>query len=132
MEKKKKLPPDGPRQYVTCTVSLLEHDGIVIHVLNFSNDPQTVRVKIYKNTGAGAQQVCDSNDTPVTPTWQWGLAYNVVEGESGEFWVQIELSSETLIPKVSFERFVDSRWLPVVNYKPGDFAVFDAQQRRIR
>lgn len=132
MEKKKKLPPDDPRQYVTCTVSLLANDAIVIHVLNFSTDQKTVRVKIYTNTGAGAQQVYDTSDITVTPTWQWSLAHNVVEGESGEYWVQIELSSEMLIPKVSFERHVDDRWLPFVNYKPGDFAVFDAQQRRIR
>ena len=59
--------PDGARKHVTSTVSILHNDGIVIHVLNNSDTPKTVRARIYKNTGAGAVQVSDSGTLTVAP-----------------------------------------------------------------
>jgi hypothetical protein len=132
MENETYFLPDGARQYITSTVSLRDNDSIVIHVLNLSNDPKTARVLIYKNAGNGAPQVYDSSVITVKPKWQWGLGYNIEERNSGEFWVQLELSSEMLIPKVSFESYTGDRWTPFVSYKPGDFAVFDDKHRRIR
>ncbi len=121
-------------EYVTSTVSLIvragQGDGIVVHVLNDSNNAENTRVIIYENTGAGASMVSDSGSVAVVPTWQWGLGYTIAE--SGEYWVRIKSTSEFLIPKVSFERFQNSIWEPVVSYLPGDFAVFKLKPARKR
>lgn len=121
--------PDGARKHVTSTVSTLDNDGIVIHILNVSDAAKTARARIYKNTGAGAVQVSDTGTVAVTPTWEWGLGYTVQE--SGEYWVELDAGSETLIPKVSFERHDGTKWVPIVTYSPGDFATFDPQRRRL-
>ena len=116
-----------PFQYVTSTVSALDGDGIVVHVLNHSTALRHVRVQIFLNTGAGASQVADSGTVNVTAMWQWGLGYTV--GSSGEHWVRIEADKDVLIPKVSFERSTGGTWVPFAAYTPGDFAVFKSGQR---
>ena len=121
--------PDGARTHVTSTVSTLDNDGIVLHVLNYSDMQKTIRARIYRNTGAGAVQVTDSGTIAVAATWQWGLGYTVQE--SGEYWVELDVSSEALVPKVSFERHDGAKWVPFVTYSPGDFAVYDPQRRRL-
>jgi hypothetical protein len=117
-------------EYVTSTVSLLQGDGIVVHVLNDSSISEGTHVVIYQNTGAGAIVAADSGNVVVVPTWEWGLGFTIPN--SGEYWVRIRASSESLIPKVSFERFVNSVWVPVVSYRPGDFAVFKLRPKRRR
>jgi hypothetical protein len=117
-------------EYVTSAVSLLNGDGIVVHVINDSNIAEDVQVIIYKNTGAGASTATDSGRVVVTPTWTWGLGFTI--SESGEYWVRIQATSEFLIPKVSLERIQESVWIPVVSYRPGDFALFKLQPSRKR
>jgi hypothetical protein len=121
-------------EYVTSTVSLLvrkgQGDGIVVHVVNDSVTPEKTRVVIYHNTGAGAMTASDTGDTDVVPTWSWSLGYTV--SESGEYWVRIQTTSKFLIPKVSFERVQNGIWIPLVNYRPGDFAVFRLKPARKR
>jgi|SRR5215469_7389173 len=117
-------------EYVTSTVSLLQGDGIVVHALNDSSINQSTHVIIYQNTGAGAVTVADSGTVLVVPTWQWGLGFTVPN--DGEYWLRIRVSSESLIPKASFERFVNSTWVPVVSYRPGDFAMFELRPKRKR
>ena len=115
-------------EYVTSTVSMLQADGIVVHVVNDSATSESTRVVIYQNTGAGAIVAVDSGITVVAPTWQWGLGFTVPS--SGEYWARISASSEFLIPKASFERLQGSFWAPVVSYRPGDFAVFKLPLRK--
>jgi hypothetical protein len=121
-------------EYVTSTVSLLvragQGDGIVVHVVNDSGTTGNTRVVIYHNTGAGAATVVDTGIIAVVPTWQWGLGFTVTI--SGEYWVRVQTSSEFLIPKVSFEHSQNGVWTPVVDYKPGDFAVFRLKPSRKR
>jgi hypothetical protein len=117
----------GPRktlkfEYVTSTVSVFQGDGIVVHVVNDSALNEKTRVIIYENTGAGAVVAVDTGDLAVTPTWQWGLGYTIPN--SGEYWVRISVSSDSMIPKASFERVQTVGWVPVVSYLPGDFAIF--------
>jgi hypothetical protein len=116
------------REYVTSAVSVLNGDGIVVHVVNDSDAAENTHVTIYMNTGAGASVATDSGNVSVVATWTWGLGFTV--SESGEYWVRIQIGSEFLIPKVSFERVRDSIWIPIVTYKPGDFAVFEPQPRK--
>lgn len=116
-------------EYVTSTVSTLKNDGIVVHVLNHSAVLHKTHVHIFQNTGAGAVQVADSGSVGVAPTWQWGLGFTIPA--SGEYWVQVEVDSEFLIPKTSFERSTAGLWVPLVSYSPGDFAVFDRAPRRL-
>jgi hypothetical protein len=121
-------------EYVTSTVSLMvragQGDGIVVHVVNDSAAVEQSRVIIYQNTGAGAVVATDSGVNPVAPTWQWGIGFTV--RSSGEYWVRISASSEVLVPKASFERDQGGLWVPVVTYRPGDFAVFRLTPTRQR
>jgi hypothetical protein len=121
-------------EYVTSTVSLLvtdgQGDGIVVAVVNDSPTPQSTRVVIYHNTGAGAVVATDTGPLTVVPTWQWALGFNA--SSSGEYWLRVQATSEFLVPKASFERFRDSVWVPVVSYRPGDFAVFRMRPLRRR
>lgn len=127
--KKPSRPSNAPKfEYVTSTVSMLQADGIVIHVVNDSATGQSTRVVIYQNTGAGAIVAVDSGNTVVAPTWQWGLGFTVPS--NGEYWARIRVSSEFLIPKASFERLQGSFWAPVVSYRPGDFAIFKLPLRK--
>jgi hypothetical protein len=114
-------------EYVTSTVSVLKGDGIVVHVVNDSAAEGEAQAIIYQNTGAGASTVADSGVVAVAPMWQWGLGYTVSSG--GEYWIRVRVSSQDLIPKASFERTQDSMWVPVVTYRPGDFAVFRSPPR---
>jgi hypothetical protein len=115
-------------EYVTSTVSMFQGDGIVVHVVNDSAAGESARVVIYQNTGAGAIVAADSGNALVTPTWQWGLGFTLPS--NGEYWTRIFVSSEFLIPKVSFERLQGSTWVPVVSYRPGDFAIFKLPIRK--
>ncbi|HET9079559.1 MAG TPA: hypothetical protein VFO01_03460 [Trebonia sp.] len=112
---------------ISSTVSMLDGDGIVVHVVNDSTAEGEAQVIIYENTGAGANTVTDSGVVALTPTWQWSLGYTV--SSSGEYWMRIRVSSQDLIPMTSFERLQDSVWVPVVTYRPGDFAVFKIRPR---
>ena len=116
-------------EYVTCTVSVLSGDGIVVQVLNHSTAAHNTHVRIFQNTGAGAVQAADGGVVSVAPTWEWGLGFTVKD--SGEYWVQIEADSDFLIPKVSFERDTAGTWVPRVSYAPGDFAIFEKGTRRV-
>jgi hypothetical protein len=117
-------------EYVTSMVSVLPDDGIVVHVLNDSSVSGNTHVVIYENTGAGAIVATDSGPVTIIPTWGWGLGFTI--SQSGEYWVRIRASSQFLIPKASFERYENSTWVPVVSYRPGDFAVFKLHPRRKR
>ena len=128
--KKNAATPAFSFEYVTSAVSLLNGDGIVGHVVNDSSIPENARVVIFMNTGAGATTATDSGSVVVTPTWTWGLAFTV--SNSGEYWLRVEVTSEFLIPKASFERSISNIWTPVVSYRPGDFAVFDLLPLRKR
>ena len=117
-------------EYVTSAVSVLANDGIVVHIVNDSPATGAARAVIYQNTGAGAVTATDSGLVSIIPTWNWGLGYTV--STSGEYWLRIQTSSQFLIPKASFERFGKSVWIPVVTYRPGDFAVFKVKPTRKR
>ncbi|HEU4391976.1 MAG TPA: hypothetical protein VFV34_29590 [Blastocatellia bacterium] len=114
-------------EYVTSAVSVMKGDGIVVHVVNDGAALENARVVIYQNTGAGARTVTDIS-SGVTPSWNWGVAYTIPE--SGEYWARIQATAEFLVPKASFERNQAGVWVPIVTYRPGDFAVFDLIRKR--
>lgn len=118
-------------EYLTSAVSVLSRDGIVVHVVNDSSVSETMRAVIYHNTGAGASIATDSGNVVLIPTWMWGLGFTVAA--SGEYWLRIRVNSEFLVPQASFERIRDGIWVPVVSFRPGDFATYDlrAQRKRI-
>jgi hypothetical protein len=117
-------------EYVTSTVSLLDGDGIVVHVVNDSGANEDTQALIYENTGAGAVTAADSGVAQIVPSWAWGMAYTI--STSGEYWVRIRATSEDLVPKASFERIQNSVWAPVVSYQPGDFEIFALRPSRKR
>ena len=117
------MAPEFELEYVTSAVSLMNGDGIVIHVVNDSDNSHQTQAVIYENTGAGAVAVTDIGIVNLIPTWTWGLGFTVPQ--SGEHWVRILATSNDLAPKVSFERLEGSVFTPTVNYKPGDFERHD-------
>jgi len=119
-------------EYVSSTVSALSGDGIVAHVVNHSDArgfSGVARAIVYQNTGAGAVTVADSGLATLPPTWAWSFAFTV--SASGEYWVVVQASSDALVPQASFERVEGGVWKPVVSYRPGDFAVYSLNRRRI-
>jgi hypothetical protein len=116
-------------EYVTSAVSVQANDGIVVHVVNDSGVAESTRVVVYRNTGAGAVTMDDTGRLAVGPTWTRGLPFLVKE--SGEYWLRIQTTSESLIPKASFERVDGGIMTPVVSYRPGDFAVFSLTRKRL-
>ena len=116
-------------EYVTSSVSVLPNDGIVVHVVNDSPVPEDVHVVIYQNTGAGAVTVADTGRVSVAATWTWTLGFTVKN--PGEYWVRIQATSESLIPKADFQRVTSGIWTSFVSYKPGDFAVFSLTRKRL-
>ena len=116
-------------EYVTSAMSLQKGDGIVVHVVNDSGIAENTQAIIYHNTGAGARTAADSGVVAVAPTWNWGLGFTIPE--SGEYWLRIQAASEFLIPKAAFERVQGGLWIPIVTYRPGDFAAFSLGRRRL-
>lgn len=122
--------------FVTGAVSVINGDGIVIHVTNDSQVEATTQLLIYQNTGAGAITQSDSGSYTLPPAWTGGVGYTIQE--SGEYWVRIRSTSEFVIPQVSFECLSDPSpnprppFTPFVVYKPGDFAVFELPSQRHR
>ncbi len=126
--------PQFAFEYGTGTVALVRQashgDGIVAHGINDSGLPESTRVQVYQNTGAGATTATESGGVVVTPTWQWSLAFTIPN--AGEYGVRIRATSECLIPQVAFERLQGDLCIPVVSYGPGDFAVFKLRPSRKR
>ena len=114
-------------EYVTSAVSLRDGDGIVVHIVNDSAVDEDAQVFIFQGTGAGANTVVDSGVTSVSPNFTAGIAFTT--SASGEYWLRVRASSENLIPKVSFEQLQNSGFVPVVTYRPGDFAIFRITDR---
>lgn len=124
--------PAGPAfalEYVTSALSARTEDGIGVHVVNDSSVAESTRVVIYKNTGAGAVTVADTGRVTVTPTWTWLMSFPVKD--PGEYWLRIQATSESLIPRASVERFEGGISKPVESYRPGDFAVFSLARKRL-
>jgi hypothetical protein len=84
-------------EYVTSAVSVLQNDGIVVHVLNDSGAVAKTQVLIYQNTGAGAVTAVDSGVIDVVATWVWGLGFTV--SVSGEYWLRVRTTSGFSSPK---------------------------------
>jgi hypothetical protein len=115
-------------EYITGAVSLLANDGIVVKTLNHSDQRESVRIRIFENTGAGAVQATDSGIMDLIPSWSGGLAFTVTP--PGDYWVQILTSSEVVVVTAAFERLEGGRFVPIVSYLPGDFAVFERARRQ--
>jgi len=71
----------------------------------------------------------DTGRVSVAPTWTWSLGFTVKN--PGEYWVRIQTTSESLIPKADFQRVAGAIWTSFASYKPGDFAVFSLTRKRL-
>lgn len=115
-------------EYVTSAFPGRTNDNILVDVVNDSSVAESTRVVIYKNTGAGAVTVSDTRVT-VTPTWTWSLSFPVKD--SSAYWLRIQATSESLIPRASVERSEGAIWKQIESYRPGDFAVFSLTRKRL-
>jgi hypothetical protein len=115
-------------EYVTGAVSVFANNGIVVHALNHSDLTESVRVRIFENTGAGAVQATDTGVMNLIPSWTGGLGFTVQT--SGEYWVQVLASSESVVVTAAFQRLEGGSFIPVVSYSPGNFAVFERGRRQ--
>ncbi len=121
-------------EYLTSAETLMvfpnQGDALSVVVLNDSSAFEYTHITIYRDTGAGTTTMVEKGPQVVYPTSQWHLGYTALE--AGEYWVRIQTTSQYLIPKVSFERYGDRAWSPLVSYTPGDFAVFQLKPLRKR
>jgi hypothetical protein len=117
-------------EYVTGSVSILNGDGIAVHIINDSGKSENVRVIIYKKTVGDATVVTDTGNVIIFPTRTWSLGHTI--SDSGGYWIRIQSTSELLVPVVSFERFHESVWSPIVVYPPGAFAIYKLHPDRQR
>lgn len=115
-------------EYVTSVVSVVAGGAINVNVVNDSSVAESTRVVIYQNTGAGAVTVVDTGRATVTPTWNWAVGFTVKE--AGAYWLRVQATSESLIPKASFHS-VEGVLKTVENYRPGEFAVFSLTRKRL-
>jgi hypothetical protein len=116
-------------EYVTSAVGMATNDNILVDVVNDSAVAENVRVVIYKNTGAGAVAVADTGRVVVAPTWTWSLGFPVKD--SSAYWLRIQVTSESLIPRALFLHDEAGVWKTVESYRPGDFAVFSLTRKRL-
>jgi hypothetical protein len=116
-------------EHATGAVSLVQGDGLVIHVTNNSSQTEDVQLTIFENTATGASTVVGPHTQTLPPLFTGGLGFTASEG--GEYWVRIQ-GSESTVPQVFFERLQQRTLTPWLVYKPGDFAVFDQQPVRRR
>lgn len=116
-------------EYVTSAVGMATNDNILVDVVNDSGVAENVRVVIYKNTGPGAVMVADTGRVVVTPTWTWGLSFPVKDASA--YWLRVQVTSESLIPRALFLHEEARVWRTVESYRPGDFAVFSLTRKRL-
>jgi hypothetical protein len=121
-------------EYLTSAETLMvfpnQGDAISVVVLNDGVVEEYTYVVIYRDTGAGTRAMVDQGPQVVYPAAAWSLGYTALE--AGEYWVRIQTTSQFMIPKVSFERYGDRAWCPLVSYTPGDFAVYQLRPLRKR
>lgn len=116
-------------EYVTSAVGMGPNDSILVDVVNDSGVAENARVAIYKNTGAGAVLVADTGRVNVVATWTWGLSFPVKDGSA--YWLRIQTTSESLIPRALFVHDEAGVTRTVESYRPGDFAVFSLTRKRL-
>ncbi len=116
-------------EYVTSAVSVRADDSIIVNVVNDSGVAESTRVVIFQNTGAGAITVADTGRVTVTPTWTWILGFPVKN--PGEYWLRIQTTSESLVPKAVFQHPEGGTWKNLESYKPGDFAAFSLTRKKL-
>jgi hypothetical protein len=116
-------------EYVTSAIGMVMNDNILVDVVNDSGVAENVRLVIYKNAGAGAVTVADTGRVVVTPTWTWSTSFAVRDGSA--YWLRIQTTSESLIPRALFLHDEAGAWKTVESYRPGDFAVFSLTRKRL-
>ena len=116
-------------EYVTSAVGMGMNDAVLVDVVNDSGVAENVRVVLYKNTGAGAVTVIDTGRVVVAPTWTWGSNIPIKDGSA--YWLRIQTTSESLIPRALFLHDEAGVWKTVESYRPGDFAVFSLTRKRL-
>jgi hypothetical protein len=119
-------------EYVTGVLSLYKGDGLVVNVINDGHAYQSIIAIIYSNLPGGPYIEYDSGHVNLPGDWTWGLGFPAPE--DGHYWLRVQATSEWLIPQATFERYSYSEgmWIPIVSYRPGDFAVFALLPERHR
>ena len=116
-------------EYVTSAVGMGLNDNILVDVVNDSGVVENTRVVFYKNTGAGAVVVADTGRVNVAATWTWSASLAVKDGSA--YWLRIQTTSESLVPRALFVRDEAGVIRTVESYRPGDFAVFSLTRKRL-
>jgi hypothetical protein len=89
---------------------------------------ESVRIRIYQSVATGAAMLTDTGEIEVIATETYGAA--VPAELEADYWIQINTSSELLIPTA---RFGNASAHPASDIfcSPDDLAVFEFGRRRI-
>jgi hypothetical protein len=112
-------------EYLTGAFLLYEDDGIQGSVLN----PTSADVDFYMEIHNGSTlTLVDHFDVTVPPGEAWGFGFTALPNVGGgAYWLRLRTSSEFLIPTLSWvrsEQAEGGKFVPFVNFRPGDFAIF--------
>jgi hypothetical protein len=118
-------------EYITGPVRVWPFNPISASVLNHGAMKELVRIRIYQRdaTGALSLLIVDTGDIEVIATGTYGAG--IPAPVETDFWVQINTSSESLIPTATFGSVAAGLTNSVIFCSPGDFAVFESGRRRI-
>jgi len=122
-----------PFKYITCMTAVPGGDTITLHVLNYATTTEAVRVRFWNSDGGGSKIQSDSGDVKVVSKGSWGLSWTIPSGTGSGFdgWVEIEVTSDKILPEVLFFKPAPGAPLRYMYYLPGDFAVFDNADNRV-
>ncbi len=115
-------------EYITGPVRVPPFNPISASVLNHSAMKELVRIRIYQSVATGAELLVDTGDIEVIAMGAYGAA--IPAQLEADYWVQINTSSEFLIPTARFGN-VAAHPASDIFCSPGDFAVFESGRRRI-
>jgi len=118
-----------PFTYVTGPLVLFKGDALAPRVLNFGTTLEATTMRVFSNR-AGSPTVADSGSVKIPSRGTTAMSYTLTDAD--ECWVEIETTSETLIPTCYVARpAVSGGFETLTLYKPGDFAVFDPTGKRL-
>lgn len=116
-----------PYMHITGLMVLRAGDNVTTHVLNPGTALEGTRIRIFADRGA--RLLSDSGDLKISPRATNATSFALATAE--EVWVEIEATSEILVPMVYFVRPGVPTYQILELFKGGDFAVFDPAGKRL-
>lgn len=117
-----------PFTHVTGIILMRRGEAVAPHVLNFGTTTEAARMRVFADR-AGGVTLADSGDVKVPPRGTTAMSHTLAASE--DLWVEIETTSESLVPTCYFARPAASGFEIVALFRGAEFAVFDPAGKRL-